>query len=481
MVERFGVGLGDRRLFVVAAAATGTALATGMLIVRDLQLAVFAAGVFVMGAVVLMTRASVVRAGTLLLLGGTLILGYGFANLGLQIGGPPIPLTEIILLPLIALVLLDERIRVDLRILVPLFVFAGIVVARLILDYPEYETLAVRDTTLAIEAFALVLGYRAIARDGLGPWLARLNVLFGLLVLYACTFPWRHALQRNSPTVGLQRDVPLLGSFEGLPPRLGVALLFFAVFSWGARRVVLLSASLAIALFAQSRGIYLILPVAVLVLGWIRRASGKVLAASVALVVPAVVVLSLLSAAGGQGRLGDVSASFYSEHVGTLLGGEGKGAGTVDDRLEWARATVDLVGRSPVSVLFGVGLGPDLTFGFRQGGEILVRKPHNDFLEVYARLGLVGFAAFTWLLVVAITPIVRCARRSSGIEGRFCSFVVAGSVVMFGIALTQPLLAFPHGAVPTFFLLGAGYSVARRWEDQETSPGWGAGEGRYSP
>jgi O-antigen ligase len=183
----------------------------------------------------------------------------------------------------------------------------------------------------------------------------------------------------------------------------------------------------------------------------------------VAAVVGVAVGLSLLSGAarlGVQGRLGELSLSFYVAHFRTLLGEAGPGAGTIVGRANWWTATADEWQSSLPSALFGVGLGPDLASGFRLTGDIFVRKPHNDYLEILARTGIVGLGLFLWLVGVLVVPLGMAARRSSHLEGRFCAWVLATSVCYFGIANTQPLLAFPYGAVPLFFFLGAGLAVA---------------------
>jgi hypothetical protein len=175
------------------------------------------------------------------------------------------------------------------------------------------------------------------------------------------------------------------------------------------------------------------------------------------------VVLSFLTGAGVEGRHGPLTTDFYTEHIRTLFGQQGPSAGTVTAREEWISRTIDRVSESPVYVFFGVGLGPDLAFGFQEPtpeGRVLVRKPHDDFLEVFARTGLVGFVLFLWLLLTPLRAIVRGARGDQGPTGRFCAWILAALVIFLGIAATQPLLAFPHGAVPTFFLLGMGAAAA---------------------
>jgi O-antigen ligase len=403
---------------------------------------------------------------TLLLVGGTMILAYGFDNLGIQTGFAPIPLAEALLLPLVAMALANPDTRPPSTVAVPVLIFVGIVAVRLLHDYPQYRTFSIRDSTTAIEGLTVFVGFRAVARDGVEPWIKRLRVIFMLVIAYGCLYPFATTIAHLGPTVGLQRSVPLLGSYEELPPQVAVATLFLALFSRGLRRVLFLAVGLALIGLFQLRGLYLFLPLAALVMGWALRRQVRVLLTGAAVVVSAVVLLSGAAALGLQGRVGPVSPSFYIEHFDTLLGGQGPSAATLTDREKWARETIGLVTKSPTSLLFGVGLGPDLTFGFLEAGSILVRKPHDDYLEVFARTGLVGFFVFLWLLIACLVPVARTARRSSDLESRLCAWVLAASVIYLGVAATQPFLAFPSGTVPLFFMLGMGLA-ARGGSDAE--------------
>jgi hypothetical protein len=98
----------------------------------------------------------------------------------------------------------------------------------------------------------------------------------------------------------------------------------------------------------------------------------------------------------------------------------------------------------------------------------MVRKPHNDYLEVFARTGLIGFALFIWLLVTWIAPIVRKARSGSGEAEKFCAWVLAASAVYLGVAAVQPLLSWPYGTIPLFLLLGMGMGAAKAQEQEAT-------------
>jgi hypothetical protein len=436
-------------------------VAVGIATVTALPLAI-ALGVAAMVVAVISSGPSrAERLSSIALLAGTMVLTYGFSNLGLQLGSFPVPLTELLLVPLALVALADRRFRPTAHVLLPLALFLGIVSIRLMVDFSTYGSYAVRDSTTAVEAFTLVLGYRMVARYGLQPWIRIMRVIAFAVLAYASLYPWRSLLLSIGPTVGLQRSVPLLGSFEGIEPTIAVCTLFFVVHSKGTRRAALVAWGLALMGILQFRGLYLVLPPAFLVLGWGLRQPFKVIFTAFASLVIGAVILSALSGAGIQGRVGPITSSFYEKHVGTVFGQEGPHAGSIQDRAEWARKTIQYVEESPKYLLFGVGLGPDLAFGFLENSQVLVRKPHDDYLEIFARTGIVGFLVFMWLLVAALRPVVRTARTAASPIGPFCAWVLAASFVYLGIAATQPLLAFPYGTVPLFFIMGMGIAAGR--------------------
>jgi hypothetical protein len=114
-------------------------------------------------------------------------------------------------------------------------------------------------------------------------------------------------------------------------------------------------------------------------------------------------------------------------------------------RWEMARIAVKITGEQPV---FGVGLGE-----FKQTSRAFVtpslmtlfpatavgENAHNNFLQVLAELGIVGFAAFLWLLGSATSSVLRAKRAAQVQPARFA---VAGGVLAFLISCLagHPLL-----------------------------------------
>jgi hypothetical protein len=165
---------------------------------------------------------------------------------------------------------------------------------------------------------------------------------------------------------------------------------------------------------------------------------------------------------GPEGRLGQVTPGFVTAHVSTLWGRDGPSAGSVEHRKQWMTTVIEEVREHRLAWLTGLGLGPDLTSGFEGNSGTLVRKPHNDYLEVFARLGLPALLLFGGVLITAWVRVLRAARRVAPPEAGFLWWVVATAALFMLIAATQPLLFYTYGTMPLFVALGAGLAVADR-------------------
>jgi hypothetical protein len=178
-------------------------------------MAVAMAGTVLLLGVAAIDLQALERGAILALVGGAALLGYGFANLGLP-GALPVPLAEILLMPLVALAM-ARRSKPPASVAIPLGLWLALVAGRLLFDYPRWGVLAIRDSTTAIEALALLVGYGSALRDGAEKWRRRLSVLFALVFVYALAYPWRGVLGPLSPTVGLQRPerAPVLLAWHG--------------------------------------------------------------------------------------------------------------------------------------------------------------------------------------------------------------------------------------------------------------------------
>jgi hypothetical protein len=402
-------------------------------------------------------------------LGGSLILSYGFANVGLP-QPVPLPLADVIGVVLFVRAWTARSFRWPATAPFAFAaVFVAVATARLVVDYPIWHRAAVRDYTLALEIVFLPIGYWAMRTYGIEHWRRALNWIFVACLVYFAFFNLSDRIAALGPTVGLQRPVPLLGSYGGAGTAAAAGLFYFAlVRPFGRVSYVLAAGFLAELAIFQSRGLYLALPAAVIVTYLLAGpSSARARTGLAATFGVGAIALALLLPLAPKGRLGPVSPWFTLQQLQTLQGHAGPGAGTYEDRIAWFHEVLhEVKARGTVGWVAGVGLGPDL-IGAVKGTSAQLRKPHDDYLEVFARLGLPALFIFVGMLFSAAATIVGAGRRASGLEGRFLWFIVATVVVFYLVAALQPLLAFPYGTIPLFSLLGAGLALAERTTRQD--------------
>lgn len=390
---------------------------------------------------------------------GTLVLLYGFANVGIPGGVVGVPLTEVLLLVGLVAAVGDRRGPVGRRAVRWWVALLGLAALRLVVDAPRFGLLAIRDALMPVEAGFLVLGYRLgrTGAEGLVRWLRW--VFLACAISYAL-YPAREILAAAGPIVGIQRPVPLLGQYAGAGPAAIAGCLFMLLLRpFGRWSLIVAGLFIGELLMFQGRGDYLALATALALLMGLGGPGGR-LARVRRRIAGGVVVAALLAAVvfplAPVGRIREVSPEFYLQHVATLFGREGPGAGTIRDRLSWYRHAWEQVRAAPYGPILGVGYGADLTGGFTVAGGVSVRQPHNDYLEVFARTGILGLVVFVGLLASLFVPLLRAARDPVGAERRFLWWATGTIVAYLVVSAAQPLLAFPYGAVPLFTFAGAG-------------------------
>ena len=341
---------------------------------------------------------------------------------------------------------------------------------RLAVDVGTWGSYAFRDYTTYVEISALFVGYWLMERVGLDRWIRAISWISVVVVAYGLMKFSTGAFSTFNVVVGIQRPVALLGYVTGVA---SISAFFFIamVRPFGSRSLFVAALAVAPLFVLQSRGLYLALPLTALLLALLQaRTPGMRRIAAAAAV--AVVVAAVVLAVQPSGRFGSTSPALIRTQLLTLVGGKGVGEGSLNARTEWFSETTNRVTSHPGALVYGLGLGPDLAGGFSADSVLLVRKPHDDFLEVFARLGLPGLCAFVLLIGTAMRDVAIGSRRSATVRERiFQQWVLANSVIYLFISATQPLLAYPYGTIPLFGVLGAGLAVSgRRHTSAATRP-----------
>lgn len=405
-----------------------------------------------------------------ILLFGTVALGYGFTQIGLHVGSIPLPLADILLgLSLIGIVLADFfRMRIGWLGILLLTVF-GWASYRLLADYSEWGTLALRDYVHYVEMWSLIVGYWIAYLLGSKGFTRFWSWLFGITVLYGLFYPYREFLMAISPRFSLVKTAPLLGFLASAS--IAGALFFLLLNVRHPIRFALGSGCLGIMAYLQFRALYLALPlITILAFLFGTKESGKHLFGGIlGSVAGGALLLALIVPVMPSGRVGSVDAAFIWNHLQTVFGMKGPESGSVEHRRLMIDETLSIIADTPGGWLLGVGLGPDLIGGVEPAGDPSIRKPHNDYLEVLGRLGLVGLVPWLAIWFLGLLSMLRSSRSAHVPPDIRILLTSLGCVLLayMCIAATQPLLSYSYGAIPAYTLLGAGYYFSREFQYHE--------------
>lgn len=347
---------------------------------------------------------------------------------------------------------------------------------RLAIDFPTYGALAVRDAIFILAYAAIPLGIACAVTMGRTATENAIDRCLLLASAWYVLYPFEERIHALSPTVGLSDPVPLL-SFVAIGWVPLWSLMRFVNRSGTIARVGSLSALLGI-LLSQFRFAYIGTAIGLLLLKTLGRSTNAhlqesqpkrsasitvrigLLATAGLIMIPSVVPLS--------GRFDNVSLTQIGEQLQTLTGGEGDGSGSVDMRRQWWEATWSELTTNPVRLAGGVGLGPDLTGGFTSRTGASVRKPHNDYLEYFARLGVIGFAPYLAFIGGVTTRLIR--RRHNETQ----TWISVVWLLFLAMAATQPFMSLIFASVPAYFLVGIAIGMDRY--DGEARPRQSVGQ-----
>lgn len=429
---------------------------------------------------------------------GILVLGYlignrGFAQVSL-IPGLPLFLGELGLLVGAAMIVLrmtlvhrrppgasdgteEEKGVLDapgLGWLILLWV--GLAGVHLLLDFPQWGMMALRDYALVYYALFFYIGLSVAGDERSRRFLLRVFMVgfVGMALVYpAFQFygPYfvEHLTLRGIPLIYFKDD--LAGIFGA-----AAAVLFYGMFRMRGSVLYLVPALLCLAMvpLTMSRAAMLGVVTAAFLFwrarerGWLVMVGGAAFAGVMALVLVATVSEKPLR----ESRLYD----FY-EHVVSLtdLTGTGEYRGetsrTAGDnnrfRLVWWRTVAEETLRE--APLFGLGFGYNLANPFIREyypgmieTDFTARSPHNYLVTLLGRTGVVGLLVFLVLLweIFRQTRSLTAEARAGGQLSEPLLMQIMLWVIFTG-ALFGVVLEGPMGAVPFWLLLGLSQRRAR--------------------
>jgi hypothetical protein len=360
------------------------------------------------------TRLEVMRSiAVLFIMCGYMLLNWPFSQFRFPpTGAAGVPIGEVTLILALATINLPRALsRMSLVVpIMPFLVWWGFGMGRAFFDLTVHGMWALRDAVHVMESMFLIVAFvMAGSRAGFERFFKWLMPLVAIGAVYGLLYPFKDQIEAASPVVysGNGYPVPIFGSMVNTPYLMvmGAAwLILFRGRSLIANLLAIVLIGAMVAMF-QARTLYLIL---IAVFGFFvlyrRSTAGNIslIVYIAALMLAAIPLLNLQM----TGRLGaEFSFGFMVNHFLAIFGlgsdeyqGIAAAAEGVDQRLEWWTKIFNQMLADPFKLLLGLGYGIPLT-DFAGNTGAIVREPHNSYISVLARTGLVGGTA--WAIIMA--------------------------------------------------------------------------------
>jgi len=417
---------------------------------------------------------SVLRARVVLLLvAAYVILNQGFMLVRFPPGsGSGVPTAELLVLAFILFFVFDLRRLIGFALVAPLFplvVWWVLGTVQALRGLEQHGIWALRDASHLTDSFFIWIGFViAASPDFFARFSGWLRTVLNIGVLYGLLFPFRETLAAYSPKISAPAgySAPIFFNYisSSLIPLTGAMAWLIDRVRFLALPAVALAGMLIVynVVMFQARTTYLQVIALLMMLVILRPRDAARMSFSMLI---GVAMLALLLASGLEisGRLGEkFSLDFLLEHFFSIWGEQGSGmvASAADGvwlRFRWWGKIWNDLTSNTGSFLFGLGYGIPLT-DFRTPENAIVREPHNSFISLFARQGLIGFLAFIWVqlaLVRSWFSVYRKCERQGDLLWRNTLLIMATFfVLLFVFALGEDGFEKPFNAIPYYLFWG---------------------------
>jgi hypothetical protein len=401
-----------------------------------------------------------------------LILNYGFMLVRVPIGIVEVPVGEL----LIVFFLFTIHYPTTLPCFKSVFPLAlllcwwGYVLTRAFSGVPEYGLWALRDATNVIESLYFIGGFVFAQRpaniEKFFIWLPKLLIA---ACCYGLTYPLGVYIRAISPTItgGTEQIVTLIGTYTNS----SVIMLWsaFSVFIYLAQARGRTAPGYLFSIFLigfsviifQARTIYLQIMAIFLLFLLFRK---DLITKGVATIILCLFIISLFPMLDVKitGRLGEeVSVGFINKHFMAIFGVSNKGvehaAQGVFQRTGWWASIYNRLTNSFLDLLIGLGYGFPL-IDFHVTGGVPVREPHNSYISIVARSGLIGlmffFSVHFFLLRIWYSTYNHCKRLLWDQGANNLLILMIYFVLIWIFAIGEDAFEKPFNTIPYYFSWG---------------------------
>jgi hypothetical protein len=419
------------------------------------------------------SRLSLIRSVVVLLIVcGYTLLNWPFQQFKIPPSGSGIPIGDVVLILSLATINIGTTFS-RISTVLPLWPIIGwwfIGFSRMAFDTKTFGMWAMRDAVQVLESLYLLVGFAVVASprgmDRFWRW------TFGLIAIgtvYGMLYPIKPDIEALSPVIPSTTSgypIPIIGSMVNSPYLIILGAFYLLLFRGNkvfGNLLAILLIGYMVAIY-QQRTLYLILIATFGFMVLYRRQNiGNVAIFTyvAALMLAAIPLLNLQF----QGRLGaSFDASFLFDHFMAIFGISsdahsqiGGAAEGVDMRIGWWLKIYNDMMADPAKLLFGLGYGIPLTdFGIATGA--IVREPHNSYISITARVGVVGILIWVSMMLSLIVCWHRAFMRCRTIgwregENRLMLLMIY-FICIWVLAIGEDGFEKPFNIIPFYFFWG---------------------------
>jgi len=389
-------------------------------------------------------------------------LGYPYSNITLLM----LPLNEWMLV--ISLILISPSIPNIVKtypILIPILLWSvGYLLLSVPFGFAKYGIWAGRDALHLVEVWWLVVTLFVLSRVDVEYEVKRLiNIILYLFIVKAATILLGDYAKGVFIIQGAQSEIDLFGSNAGFS-----LIVFLMLWMWVTKLKISAIVPILVLLFfaiLQSRYMYVGLISSVFVYIFIKGFSLSIVLKSILYFVALIAILygiSNITFLDEYTRFGikSIAPDQIFQH---LLSSTGKtdnenfsgAASGVGQRIHWFLMSWNMAVNDVFIFLFGQGFGPVLT-DFNSGN--VVREPHNSYLSVFARTGLIGFIMWIFFhIYINIRIFFILKKNRNSIKNIFATqiLLVAFMVMhaMYWFALVEPAFESPYASINFYIII----------------------------
>lgn len=388
----------------------------------------------------------------------------------LPIGTSGIPLGEIVLIFVLLTIHYPSTLP-HLSLVFPvllLFFWWSYIAMRVLSGISTYGLWALRDASNVMESLFILAGFTFAQRPEslikFYNWLPKFLIIG---VIYGMTYPFADSLQSLSPNIlsGAGKSIPIFFTYTNSSVILLLSACYLFIFKQEIKIYFIFPLAVFLIAFTillfQARTVYLqILALFIFFFIYRRNIIGKSFL-TIIFCIGFVALMPILDISI-YGRLDQaITIKFLFNHFLAIGGIENEGvvgaAKGVGLRLEWWLSLYYRLTANFRTFLEGIGYGFPL-IDFKITGGIPIREPHNSYISIVSRSGIIGLLFFSYIHFLLIKTWLKSYKICKNInwtsgENQLL-ILMAYFVLIWVFAIGEDAFEKPYNTIPYYFFWG---------------------------